>query len=1023
MAHDGVACTHMTKLKITETTAEIFAHGKHSSANLFDYPVISEADTSEGLSFLTALEDAERRVIIDQLLMLVVTILSPVRAYATIDLLASISRHYGLLSEEGSRVITVMTQLIASTTSVREVGLQLCMALMKRVQQAMEPFLLPLFPTLLLLHADRSAVTRDLAAVLSTRFIEGINPHAFRLLWPTISMTLKNEEDWRVKVAALNLLRVIAPRSSLQLSPLLPQLIPIVSDCMLDSRKTVQTAGTDAMLAACSAISNEDIRHLVPQLVNVIAKPEETPKTLDKLLETTFVMNVDAATLALIAPLLGKALRGRSSIIKRKAAKVIDNMCRLVKEPAYVALFIPMLLPALEKVIDEIVDEEVCKVVTEARTVLLRALGEGGYVRDSNYSPSDAIEAVANASVTGLNVAVVEGNMHQALLTTASTAALPPATIRYISQLCAQLVVYGTLPHPGDGKAEEMKGEDQEGWQRAVAMSPLDQWADCTVPYLTNTSLDESSASLLSQGFRETALGNVVDLQRRESGSEDDCNVCDVAFSLAFGGKILLHNANLRLGKGRRYGLMGKNGAGKTTLLKNIANGHIEGLPETVRTVYVQHDEATDDTGVSTLDEMMSGQDMITANITREMAESTLTSIGFTEDMLASPRSALSGGWKMKLLIVKAMLSQANVLLLDEPTNHLDTASVQWLTRYLQSASEITCLIVSHDTGFLDDVVTDIIHYEQRKLVYYHGNLTHFVEIHPEAKYYYELEGDTLSFKFPVPERLEGINSTTRTVLKMDNIVYTYPGASRPTLDNVSVKLCLGSRVAVLGANGAGKSTLIKLLVQETEADSGEVWKHRNLRVAYVAQHSFHHIEQHLDTSPVDYFKWRFGGGVDREDLSKANIKLTEEEEEERKGERRYGDIEAILGRRKNGRTMEYECTFVGQTARDPNKYITVEELTERGYSKMVQQCDTRIAAAAAGLDLRPLLIAEIQAHLDDFNLESEFGTHGSIRRLSGGQKVKLVLAAAMWNKPHVLILVSPFICIAFLSYHAFIVG
>lgn len=73
-----------------------------------------------------------------------------------------------------------------------------------------------------------------------------------------------------------------------------------------------------------------------------------------------------------------------------------------------------------------------------------------------------------------------------------------------------------------------------------------------------------------------------------------------------------------------------------------------------------------------------------------------------------------------------------------------------------------------------------------------------------QAKYYYELAGSTLKFIFPVPERLEGINSVTRSVLKMDNITYTYPGASQPQLRNCSVKLCLGSRVAVVGANGAG---------------------------------------------------------------------------------------------------------------------------------------------------------------------------------------------------------------------------
>jgi hypothetical protein len=67
-------------------------------------------------------------------------------------------------------------------------------------------------------------------------------------------------------------------------------------------------------------------------------------------------------------------------------------------------------------------------------------------------------------------------------------------------------------------------------------------------------------------------------------------------------------------------------------------------------------------------------------------------------------------------------------------------------------------------------------------------------------------------------------------------------------------------------------------------------------------------------------------------------MKLTEEEELERKGERKYGDIDQILGRRKNGRTMEYECTFVGQNpAREPNKYISVEKLTEMG--KNTESC------------------------------------------------------------------------------------
>ena len=107
----------------------------------------------------------------------------------------------------------------------------------------------------------------------------------------------------------------------------------------------------------------------------------------------------------------------------------------------------------------------------------------------------------------------------------------------------------------------------------------------------------------ISAAFRAAALGDVPD--SRGEAEADDASLCDIAFSLAFGGKILLHNTHLRLGKGRRYGLMGKNGAGKTTLLTNIGSGNIEGMPPHLRMVYVQHDDASDDFGVPLIDEIM----------------------------------------------------------------------------------------------------------------------------------------------------------------------------------------------------------------------------------------------------------------------------------------------------------------------------------------------------------------------------------------------------------------------------------
>merc|ERR1719326_2343479 len=87
------------------------------------------------------------------------------------------------------------------------------------------------------------------------------------------------------------------------------------------------------------------------------------------------------------------------------------------------------------------------------------------------------------------------------------------------------------------------------------------------------------------------------------------------------------------------------------------------------------------------------------------------------------------------------------------------------------------------------------------------------------------------------------------------------------------------SRVAVIGANGAGKSTAIKLLVGESKPDKGLVWKASGLRLAYVAQHAFHHLEKHLDKTPAQYILWRFAGNDDRESLENQTKEINVDEE------------------------------------------------------------------------------------------------------------------------------------------------
>ena len=147
---------------------------------------------------------------------------------------------------------------------------------------------------------------------------------------------------------------------------------------------------------------------------------------------------------------------------------------------------------------------------------------------------------------------------------------------------------------------------------------------------------------------------------------------------------------------------------------------------------------------------------------------------------------------------------------------------------------------------------TNIIHYENLKLKSYRGNLSEFVKQKPEAKAYYELSSDIVAFNFPEPGPLEGVKSLTKAVLKTKNINFQYPTAPHPQVIDVSIQCSLASRVAVVGVNGAGKSTLVKVMVGELEPDQGLVERHPNLRVAYVAQHAFAHIEDHLDKTPLN---------------------------------------------------------------------------------------------------------------------------------------------------------------------------
>merc|ERR1719393_581083 len=392
---------------------------------------------------------------------------------------------------------------------------------------------------------------------------------------------------------------------------------------------------------------------------------------------------------------------------------------------------------------------------------------------------------------------------------------------------------------------------------------------------------------------------------------------------------------------------------------------------------------------------------------TKEQVIDMMRSCTFDDKLIFGPVGSLSGGWRMRLALSRAMLKEPELLLLDEPTNHVDVHGVAWLTKYIQDLSNksISSMIVSHDSAFLDDVAQDMVHYEKnRKLKVYKGNLSEFVKLVPEAAAYYKLESENVAFSFPDPGMLEGVTSRTKALMKMTDCSFKYPTREVNTLNNISVQVSMASRVAVIGVNGAGKSTMIKMLIGELTPNEGqgkgEIVRHPNMRLAYVAQHAFHHIEHHLEKTPVNYLEWRFSGGMDREGQAKNFLELTEEEE--KLIGQKPGQIDKLVSRRKGKKGNEYEAQFVGcQNPIEENSWMSKDALLKMKWvdsgdkkrteydcgpalTKLMMQVDERIAFEASGIATQKLL--------DCFGLETQFGTYSKVSALSGGQKVKVVL-------------------------------
>ena len=344
------------------------------------------------------------------------------------------------------------------------------------------------------------------------------------------------------------------------------------------------------------------------------------------------------------------------------------------------------------------------------------------------------------------------------------------------------------------------------------------------------------------------------------------------SLSKRYSTKILIENATAHLRPGSRVGLVGPNGAGKTTLFRMILG---EGSPDKgtirkrprLRIGYLPQELETI-TGKTVLD--AAHRDLYPEHEAKRI----LMGLGFAEIDFDRPIEKLSGGYRMRVALAHLLLSNPDVLLLDEPTNHLDKPTQRWFEQFLLS-SQMTLLIISHDTEFLDRVVTHIWDLRHHKIEEYRGNYTSFRKLRAERdaqrkaaagrqakeiarvqtfvdRFRYqankasqvqsrikqlekvkmiEVKRDPkrVRFKFPLPA------ASGRQVLELQDVAKRY--GEKVVYEKLDCSIERGQRVALVGENGAGKSTLLKMLAGVLPFEKGTRTVGHGVTLHYFAQH------------------------------------------------------------------------------------------------------------------------------------------------------------------------------------------
>jgi len=360
--------------------------------------------------------------------------------------------------------------------------------------------------------------------------------------------------------------------------------------------------------------------------------------------------------------------------------------------------------------------------------------------------------------------------------------------------------------------------------------------------------------------------------------------------SKRFGATPLFEKISFAVNEGDRIGLIGPNGAGKSTLLAVLA-GEVEpdtgevSLRRRARIGYVlQISEYAAGLTVRSVMEAALERASVPANEREQRLRETLGRAGFADDgtdtsiRMDAEAASLSGGWRKRLAIVEAMVTEPDVLLLDEPTNHLDLEGIEWLEGVLRSA-RFACVVVSHDRYFLENIASEVVELSRvyaEGVLRVRGSYSKFLEgreLYVEAQSKMQ-EGLRNRVKIEVdwlrrgPKaratkakaridnaneligKLADVDSRTRTssagiefnaterqtkrLVEFEDVSISLGG--REIVGGVTFNVTNGMKLGLVGPNGSGKTTILRAMSGEIPATSGTIKRANGLRIVYFSQ-------------------------------------------------------------------------------------------------------------------------------------------------------------------------------------------